>query len=116
MGALKMNTINEAELIRDREMMRLVELSRSNGLESLLDAALEGREKNPVLVAKLFVFVRKSFGEGNATTKYWNACSSFLVSQGWSAEQLDELRNPSLIPGQSGFRSILDEMRDEGRD
>ena len=112
-----MNTNNEVdikEVMRDREMMRLVELSRSNGLESLLDAALDGREKNPVSVSKLFTFVRKSFGQGNATTKYWNACSSFLISSGWSAEQLNELKNPSPLPGQPGFRSILDELAEEG--
>jgi hypothetical protein len=112
-----MNTINEVEmkeLIRDREMMRLVELSRSNGLESLLDAALEGRDKNPTSVAKLFTFVRKNIGEGNATNKFFNACSSFLVSSGWSAEQLNELKNPSPI-GQSGFKSILDQLEEEGR-
>jgi hypothetical protein len=109
-----MNTINEVEAMRDREVMRLVEVSRSSGFESLLDAALEGREKSPVSVSKLFTFVRKSFGEGNATSKYWNACSSFLSSSGWSAEQLNELRNPSPA-GTPGFKSILDELEEEGR-
>jgi hypothetical protein len=109
-----MTNINESELIRDREVMRLIELSRNNGLENLLTAALENRETNPASVAKLYAFVRRHIGEGNATTKYWNACRSFLVSQGWSAEQLDELRNPSPT-GQSGFKSILDQLEEEGR-
>jgi hypothetical protein len=111
-----MNITNETEMkesIRDREMMRLIEASRSNAQEFLLDAALDGRDKNPASVAKLFTFVRKSFGEGNACNKFWNACSSFLISQGWSAEQLNELKNPSPVPGQP--RSILEEMELEGR-
>ena len=108
-----MNTINEVEAMRDREVMRLVEVSRSNAQESLLDAALDGRDKNPASVAKLFTFVRKNIGEGNATNKFFNACSSFLISSGWSAEQLDELKNPSPVPGQP--RSILEEMELEER-
>jgi|HubBroStandDraft_2_1064218.scaffolds.fasta_scaffold00704_2 hypothetical protein len=114
-----MNTFNEVEMkeaMRDREVMRLIEVSRSNGQESLLDAALEGREKSPASVAKLFTFVRKNIGEGNATNKFWNAAAPFLISSGWSAEQLDKLRHPSPAPGTPGFRSILDEMHDEGRD
>ena len=103
-----MNTFNEVEmkeLIKDREMMRLVEVSRSTGFESLLDAALEGREKNTASVTKLFAFVRKNIGEGNATTKFWNACSAYLIASGWSAEQLNELRNSSPAPGTPGFQS-----------
>lgn len=109
-----MSNINESELIRDREVMRLVELSRNNGLENLLATALENRETNPTSVAKLYSFVRRHIGEGNASNKFWNACSSFLISSGWSAEQLDELRNLSPT-GQSGFKSILDQLEEEGR-
>jgi len=115
-----MNTNNNEAEIKDailwREVMRLVALSRDNGLENLLDAALEGREKSPASVSKLYSFVRKYIGEGTAADKYWRSCSTFLSASGWTTEQLNELRNPSPQPGQPGFRSILDEMHDEGRD
>jgi hypothetical protein len=110
-----MININESEIIRDREVMRLVDLSRNNGLDNLLSAALDNRETNPASVAKLHSFVRRHIGEGNAEKKYWAACSAFLVNSGMSAKELEEVRNPPPVPGTPGFKSILDELEEEGR-
>jgi hypothetical protein len=104
-----------------REIFRLLDISRNPKTEDILDAALDGREKTVESVSKLYNFVLRHFGDFASNTpdtvvaKFWNACSEFLTASGWTTKQLDELRNPYPKAGEPGFRSILDEMREEGR-
>ena len=108
----------EAELkekIRGQEIIRLNNLARDLSVDKLLDAALAGRDKSRESVTKLYSFVLKAFGYGAATDKYWDACSPILGAT-MSDTELDKLRRPFTKTGEPGFRSILDEMHDEGRD
>jgi hypothetical protein len=114
------NPQEEKERLIGFEIMRLMDLSRKTEVESLIDAALAGREQTVDSVSKLFSFVLRNFGDfpssapSTVVVKFWSACSDFLAASGWTTKQLDELRNPYLKAGEPGFRSILDEMA-EGR-
>jgi hypothetical protein len=103
------------ESARGKEIMRLVTLARDNAADDLLSDAMAGREMTPASVVKLFSFVLKNVGEGATTEKYWLTCSTFLGTT-MSSQELKELRNPYPKAGEQGFRSILQEMHDEGRD
>jgi hypothetical protein len=105
----------EKEKLRGQEIMRLNTLARDLSVDKLLDAALAGRDKSKESVAKLYSFVVRAFGYGAATDKFWEACSPLLGATMSNAE-LEKLRNPYPKAGEPGFRSILDEMHDEGRD
>jgi hypothetical protein len=100
-----------------REIMRLMAISRDSQ-EKILDEALAGREMTVDSVARLFGFVVKNFGqrESAVTDKFWAACAPFLEEAGVDAKQLNEIRYPFLEYGQKGFRSILDEMKEEGHE
>lgn len=116
------NTNEERERLLGFEIMRLMEVSREHVPETLLDAALNGREKTAASVAKLFGFVLRTYGEttGNTpsrvTAKYWDACSAFLTDAGLTPEQLENIRHPFPLAGEPGFESILDEMHEKGLD
>ena|ERR1700693_428267 len=108
-----------------REIFRLLDISRNPKTEDVLDAALDGREKTIESVSKLYDFILRNFGEGAATAgpvgssttdKFWVACSAFLGESGVTDEELHKIRHPNPRAGEPGFRSILDEMHDEGRD
>jgi hypothetical protein len=119
---MNINPQEEKERLIGFEIMRLMDLSRKTEVGSLLDAALAGREQTVESASKLFSFVLRNFGDfvsnipSTVVDKFWNACSEFLTASGWTTKQLDELRNPYPKAGEPGFRSILDEMNDEGRD
>jgi hypothetical protein len=102
------------EKIRGQEIIRLNTLARDLSVDKLLDAALAGRDKSRESVTKLYSFVVKAFGYGAAADKYWEACSPILGATMSNAE-LEKLRNPYPKAGEPGFRSILDEIREEGR-
>jgi hypothetical protein len=106
--------VDNKEKMRGQEIMRLNALTGLSG-DKLLDAALAGRDKSKESVTKLYSFVVKTFGYGTATDKFWEACSPILGATMSNAE-LEKLRSPFPKPGEPGFRSILDEMHDEGRD
>jgi hypothetical protein len=103
------------EKLRGQEIVRLNALARDVSVDKLLDAALAGRDKSKESVAKLYSFVVRAFGYGAATDKFWEACSPFLGATMSNAE-LAKLRSPFPKAGEPDFRSILDEMHDEGRD
>jgi hypothetical protein len=102
------------EKLRVQEIIRLNNLARDISADQLLDAALAGREKSQASVTKLYSFVVKAFGYGEVTDKYWGACFEVLSATKMTDEQLNKLRNHSPKAGEPGFRSILDELRDEG--
>ena len=118
---MNIDTQEEKERLIGFEIMRLMDVSRKTEVESLLDAALAGREQTVESVTKLFSFVLRHFGDcirkipSTVVDKFWDACSEFLTASGWTTKQLEELRNPHPKAGEQGFRSILDEMEAEGR-
>jgi hypothetical protein len=104
------------------ESTRLINLGATG--DELLDEALNGREKNADNVAVLWRMVARAFAASmslppgrcrDGWTKYWNVCRDFLKTEDWTDEQLKNLRYPNPLPGEPGFRSILDEMSNEGR-
>ncbi len=113
------------ESIIGREIFRLLDISQNPKIEDLLDAALDGREKTIESATKLYTFVLQKFGEGittagpagsRTTDKFWEACSAFLRESGVTDEEFSNIRYPYPRADEPGFRSILDEMHDEGRD
>jgi O-acetyl-ADP-ribose deacetylase (regulator of RNase III) len=115
------NTQEDKEKLIGFEIMRLMTLSRDESVNDLLSAALAGRPATVESVSKLFHFVLRNFGTdvgGNTpstvTRKYWDACSAFLKDAGLTKQQLDQIHSPFPRAGEPGFRSILDEMHDEG--
>jgi hypothetical protein len=114
-------TTAEKERALGFEIMRMMQLSRDESVENLIDAALAGRDKNVASVTKLFHFVLRTFGTdirgltpSTVTRKYWEACSSFLKDAGVTPQELDELHNPHPRPGDPGWKSVLDEFKEEG--
>jgi hypothetical protein len=83
------------------ESRRLIE-NEVKGMDSLLDAALDGRAQTPENVVKLWRLVARAFQatlslpEGRCRsggTVYWNEVAAFLRNSGWSDEQLAALRS-----------------------
>lgn len=102
------------ESARGREIMRLNQLSRGNTTDSLLEGALDGRQRTVESVTRLYSFVLKNFGYGATANKYWLVCGTFLRGSGMTHEELHKIEHPYPAAGEPGFRSILDEMNDEG--
>jgi hypothetical protein len=98
--------------------MRLMKLAREKSIDELLDAAFEGREKTVDNVCRLYVFVDRSFGAGEypnrpelgsrVTRTFKQACETFLENAGVDKKELEKFRNP--LPGEKGFRSVLEEF------
>jgi hypothetical protein len=112
-------TEGEKEKLIGFEIMRLMQLTRDESGENLLDAAIAGREKNVESVTKLWNFVLQNFGDdlsgktpSRVTGKFWEACSGFLKAAGLTDMELEKLRHPFPSPGEPGFESILDEMHE----
>jgi hypothetical protein len=112
------------EQMRGQEISRLNLLARDLSADKLLDAALAGRDKSRESVTKLYGFVLRNFGEGvttagstgsSTTDKIWAACSAFLCESGVTDEELSKIRYPYPLAGTSGFRSVFDELAEEGR-
>ena len=114
---MEINTQDEKEKLRSAEIVRLLYVARDTGSESLLDEALNGREKSQESVTKLYNFVLKNFGsESIVTAKLWDACVVFLRDNTeLTSKELENIHGPFPKAGEPGFRSILDEMHDEGR-
>jgi hypothetical protein len=121
---MNINPQEEKERLIGFEIMRLLDLSRKTEVGGLLDAALAGREKTIESVVKLYNFILRNFGEGittagstgsSTTDKFWAACSEFLGGSGVTDEELSKIRYPHPLAGSPGFRSVLDEMAEEGR-
>jgi hypothetical protein len=105
--------INEdKERLRGLEIIRLLNISREHPVENILTEALDGREKSPESVEKLYGFVLRSFGpESQVTEKFWNACETFLRDNAdLTDKQLEKIRFPYPLAGQPGFRSVLEEF------
>jgi hypothetical protein len=115
------NTQEEKERLIGFEVMRLMQLSRDESVDDLLSAALAGRPATIESVSKLYSFVLRWFGDptgripSTVLRRYWEAVSPFLIEAGLTDEQLENIKNPFPRPGEPGFRSILDEMKEEGR-
>jgi hypothetical protein len=112
------------EQILFNEEQRFRTLEGSGG--ELLDLALNGRPKNEQNVVNIWKLAYSAFSVwskdaahpsnrgANRHENFWIAVSDYLKSAGWTLKQLDALRFPSPLPGQPGFRSVLDEFREEG--
>jgi hypothetical protein len=116
-----MNTEQERESARSREVMRLLQLTRDEAVDNLLSSALAGREPTVASVTKLWNFVLNIFPITGLTPstvarKYWAASSAFLKESGLTEEQLENIRHPLPTASEPGFISVLSEMHDEGLD
>jgi hypothetical protein len=98
------------------DVITLVKLAREFVGDDLLNAAFDGSQSVDK-VSELYSFVVQNFArdtESDVAKKYWQCCATYLASQGLTKEQLQKLRRPYPVYGEPGFKSILDEMREEG--
>lgn len=99
--------------------MALMKLTHEFAGDDLLTRALEGQPATVESVSELYRFVVQQFGrdtDSNVAKSFWVPCGYFLANAGLTKEELQRVRRPFPIYGEPGFRSILDEMRDEGWD
>jgi hypothetical protein len=96
--------------------MRLMKLARDGSADTLLDEALNGRDKTADTLTRLMSFLVQNFGQERSTTvdKYWKEIEPVLEEFGVSDKDRRKIRRPFPKPGDKNFRSILDEMREEG--
>jgi hypothetical protein len=110
---------DEKEIARSREVMRLMQRTRDESVENLLDAAMAGRSKSVESVTKLYHFVLRHFGDtsgftpSTVTRKFWEACSAFLKDAGLTEKELLKIKDPHPKAGEPGFRSVLEEFEFE---
>lgn len=110
-----LNTQEEKERARGREIMRLLDIGRGTE-DGLLELALAGRERSVESVSQLYGFVLRNFGPESAiTAKFWDASAAFFTTTKLTQNEIEKIRSPFPKPGEPGFRSILDEMESEGR-
>jgi hypothetical protein len=103
----------------DYNSVKLMKLSRDNSIEDLLEAALDGEQKTVDTVSELYLFVVGIFGRDTKSAisqRFWQVCGTYLANAGLTKEQLQKIRRPFPEFGEPGFRSIIDEFRDEGCD
>jgi hypothetical protein len=94
-----------------QEIFRILDVARTHSGEDLLSKSLNGRAQTTQSVSQLFKLARLHFESGGAVSnKLLEACLTFLEAN-LSFDELHKLKNPEP----SKFRSILDEMEDEGR-
>lgn len=107
-------SIKEQKLFE--ESRRLIE-NEIKGVDSLIDAALDGRAKTPENVVKLWRLVARAFQatlslpEGRCRsggTVYWNEIAAFLRGNGYTEEQLAALRS-----GQQDAPDMFDDWQGE---
>jgi hypothetical protein len=101
------------------DTMTLMKLSREFAGDDLLNRALDGQLATVESVSELYRFVVEKFGrdtDSGVAKKFWSPCGYFLANAGLSKEKLQKIRRPFPVYGEPGFRSILDEMKDEGWD
>lgn len=113
------------EILVGREVFRLLKAARETPADKLLDEVLGGRERTIENITKLWSFVSKHFGLGpslhpnrpelgsDTAAKIWTVCRTSLEEAGLGAKQIEKIRNPLPV---KRFRSILDEMCEEGHD
>jgi hypothetical protein len=97
-----------------QEVFRILEVARAHAGDDLLEKALNGRQRTVQTVTQLFKVARLHFESGVVHNKICEACLSFLEAT-LGFDELQKLKNPYPKAGAPGFRSILDEMREEGR-
>jgi hypothetical protein len=114
----------EQALANEEQRFRLLEGSG----DELLSLALNGRPKNEQNVINAWKLAYGAFSVwtkdaahpsnrgANRHENFWLACSEYLKEAGWTDKQLHALRFPSasLLPGQPGFESVLQEFDEEG--
>lgn len=99
------------------DAMELMKVASEFAGDDLLNRTLDGQVHSIEIVSELYKFVAQNFGrdtESNVAKKYWQCCGTYLASAGLTKSQLQKIRRPFPVYGEPGFRSILDEMRDEG--
>jgi hypothetical protein len=99
--------------------MTLVKMSREFAGDDLMNRALDGEPATVESVSELYRFVVEHFGrdtESGVSKKFWIPCGFFLANAGLGREQLQKVRRPYPIYGEPGFRSILDELKEEQPD
>jgi hypothetical protein len=95
-----------------------MKLARDGPADTLLDGALNGRNKTVDTLTRLMSFLVQNFGQEGSTTvdKYWREIEPVLEEFGVSKKDRERIRRPYPKPGDKNFFSILDEMRSEGHD
>jgi len=102
--------------LRDLQIMHVMKLAREFPGDPLLDECLVGEPRSVEAVSAIYRFVVQHFGrdtESDISKKFWPGCAMYLASAGFTKEQLQKLRRPYPVYGEPGFRSVLDEMREE---
>jgi hypothetical protein len=94
-----------------QEIFRILDVARAHSGDDLLEKCLNGRPQTAQSASQLFKLARLHFESGGVVrNKLCEACLSYLEAN-LSFDELHKLKNPEP----SKFRSILDEMEDEGR-
>ena len=98
-----------------QEIIRLVRLSREFSGEELLTEALARRERTIDKVVKLFGFITKNIDQDSTVAeKFWRPVEVVLEESDVTPQARKKIRYPSPRSGEPGFRSIFDEMLEEG--
>lgn len=96
---------------------KLLKLSRECAGDDLLNRALDDEPATVESVSELYKFVVLQFGRdtnSEVSKKFWIPCGYFLANAGLTKEQLTKIRRPYPIFGEPGFKSIFDEMLEDG--
>lgn len=95
-----------------QEIFRLMKIAREKAGDDLIREALGQREKTVSTITSLMSFITKHFGrDGSSTTeKFWMACQPFLEEAGLDDKQMEAIRRPRKVYGQTGFKSVLEEF------
>jgi hypothetical protein len=98
-------------------IMSLLNLAREFAGDDLLNRALNGEPTTVESVSQLYRFIVQHFGrdtESDVAKKFWVPCCYFLANAGLSRQELQKLRRPFPVYGEPGFKSIFDEMLENG--
>jgi hypothetical protein len=103
------------------DAVKFMRLSEEFAGDDVLTKALEAFDQQLTVetATKLYKFVVKTYGRDDASEvskKFWVPVSHYLISNGVSKSELSQIRRPTPIYGEPGFKSILDEMYLEGHD
>jgi hypothetical protein len=99
----------------------IMKCSREFAGDDLLVKTFEALDQVPTVetVKQLYRFIVEAFGRDDSSQvakRFWRPVAFYLANNGVSKTELSQIRRPYPIYGEPGFRSILDEMYEEGHD
>jgi hypothetical protein len=99
----------------------IMKCSRDSLDDDLLVKTFEALDQvpTPEMVKQLYRFIVETFGRDDSSgvaKRFWPPVALYLANNGVSKTDLAKLRRPFPLYGEPGFKSVLEEFKEQGWD